>query len=107
MNLKELIAADVDVFFDLDENARVALYNGREIVAVPQIGATNQKGNILTSDGMSDRASFRIKIADVPIPKSGDEIIDQGITWTVSFIAETNRTSNVVSCTSNESSFSR
>lgn len=83
-NLKNQMAADVAaIFLNPDEFAEEIQYNGHTILAIPEFGDTNEKGNTFSSEGSADRAFFSVSSTVVPDPLSGDEIIHNGKAWEV------------------------
>lgn len=77
MSLKDDMANDVDtVFFDMDEFAEKALYNGIEITVIPEIG---EGSSVRTKPNDRERtyedAIFSVRKADIPNPYVGDTII--------------------------------
>ena len=84
MTLKDVMESDIDdVFLNPDEFAEEIQYNGHTILAIPEFGDTNEKGNTFSSEGSADRAFFSVSSNLVPDPLSGDEIIHGGKTWEV------------------------
>lgn len=98
MSLKTQIEADSTVFFNADDFAEAVLYNGQAVVAVPELGATLQRGNTIDSDGVSDRALFWLKVSDVAEPEPGDEVTHNNKTWTVLRLVESDSASHCVEC---------
>ena len=76
MSLKDDMAADVDtVFFDIDEFAEKAIYNGVEIMVIPEIGeGSAMKSSPNDTDRTFVNAIFTVRTADVPEPGVGDSI---------------------------------
>ena len=105
MSVKDQMAADVGIFFNLDEFGEQAQYNGVDIVVVPEIGESNRKGNSITADGQSNQAWFWVSEIDVPEPASGDEITHKSITWQVIRISEFGGGMHRIECVANESAF--
>ena len=97
------MAADADVFFNQDEFADPATYNGDSIKIVPEIGLTLQSGDTIQSNGSSDRAVFYIKTTDVSDPAGGDLISHKGKNWEVVRLIESDETTHSVECVSNVS----
>lgn len=69
------------VFYNADEFAEAAIYNGASILVVEDGGATRttQVPGVYVP-GMS----IRVQAADVPSPKPGDKVVMRGTTWHVS-----------------------
>lgn len=104
MSLKTQMTADISaVFFSIDEFAESVTYNGSTIIAVPELGETNRKGNEFSSDGSADRATFHVKATDVPSPAAGDEITFNGVTWAVARVLESDANMHTLLCTANNS----
>ena len=99
MNLKELIAADAGVFFDLDGIAVPVLYDGIEIIAIPVIGEGKTRDQI----NRKETAFFRVNKADVPRPKLGNVLIYNDKEWSFAEIAESNTISHLIKFYSGES----
>jgi len=87
MTLKDNIAADVLMVMNEDEGAEQITYNGTAMLAIPEIGADNVKGNTFTREGSSADAAFWVLVANVPKPIGGDKIMHNGIKWTVARVA--------------------
>ena len=77
MSLKDDMAADVElVFFDTDEFAEIASYNGTEILVIPEIGdGTSIRSNPHERGKTYENAIFTVKEQDVPNPCAGDTIV--------------------------------
>lgn len=89
MGFKDSLVADIDVFLNEAELGEPITYNGTMITSIAEIGADDQRGNIVTNQGTSDRAFFYVKTSDVPTPKVHDKIvhISTGKAWSVARIA--------------------
>ena len=83
MTFKERLAKNVNVFFNLNEFAENATYNGNPIIVVPNLGSDLEDGNIIGYHGTSARAIFYLKAVEVPIPRHGDILTYNGEDWTV------------------------
>ncbi|MCX7779615.1 MAG: hypothetical protein N2491_01715 [Negativicutes bacterium] len=106
MGLKDQILADTTaVFLSQDEFAEVIQYNEANIVAIPEIGASNIKGNTISSEGSADRAQFWIAVSDVQQPAAGDIIVHKGKRWEVLRVIESDLAMQQVECIANESAF--
>lgn len=106
MTFKAQLAADLAAFFHIDEFAETVTYNGNTIIAVPEIGESNAKGNTFDTGGKSDQAYFWVKVADVATPSPGDAIEFAGTTWIVSRAVESDGAAHRLECAANESPFS-
>lgn len=68
------------------------LYNGVDIVAVPEIGATlartdwNDSATTIESAAIGDLAAFSVCMDDVPDPQEGDHIEYQGKVYKVASV---------------------
>ena len=90
MTLKGQMAADAAIFFNTDECGDPITYIcnniSHSIVAVADIGMSNQKGNEIVmreGEGSAARASFEVSAVDIPDPEPEDLIIHKGKTWRV------------------------
>lgn len=91
-------------FFNINEFAEQVEYNWEIIMAIPEIGESNTKGNMVSSEGSSDKAYFVVKTKDVPTPSPGDTIRFQG-DWQVVRIVESDNLTHRLECVANESPF--
>ncbi|MDF2631429.1 MAG: hypothetical protein K0Q85_25 [Caproiciproducens sp.] len=103
MSVKDAMAEDMAIFLNEEEFAEEIEYNGEKIMAIPDIGRSNEKGNTFTSDGATDRACFEISADDVLNPQTGDQIMYKGKEWTVIRMIATDGYMTTVECTANES----
>ena len=104
MSLKEQMAADVSaVFFNTDEFAETVTYNGASIVAIPEIGESNKKGNEFSGDGSADRAEFCVKATDIADPVPGDVIVHNSKSWIVVRVLESDNAMHRLLCTGSQS----
>lgn len=87
MTLKDNIAADILMIMNPDEGAESITYNGVAMLAIPEIGSDNVKGNTFTRTGSAADANFWILEVDVPKPVGGDKIMHKGVKWTVARVA--------------------
>jgi hypothetical protein len=78
MNLKELMIADLGVFFDGNEFAEPATYNGVDILVIPDIGEGDSRKHF---DSRYETAFFTVKAADVPDPQIGDTLVHKEKEW--------------------------
>lgn len=98
MSLKDVMAADAAIFFNSNEFAEAATYNGVQIDVVPEIGAELQDGNAVEKEGSADRAIFWVKKSDVSSPKAGDVIVFESKTWRVVRLISTDAVMHSVEC---------
>lgn len=81
MTLRDQIAADLPaIFYNEDEHAEQATYNGASILVVEDGGqsrTTNVPGVYVP--GMS----IRVMATDVPAAKPGDKVLLRAVTWYV------------------------
>lgn len=104
MSLKDVMAADASaVFLSIYEFADTITYNGSSILAVPEIGESNKKGNEYSDEGSASRAEFSVSAADVPTPDAGDIIVHNSRTWTVARVLESDDAMHRLLCTSDHS----
>ena len=80
--LKDIIAQDlIDVFYNEDDFAESATYQGKAIHVVEDGGysrTTNVPGVMVPA------LSIRVMAVDVPAPKPGDKVVMRNQTWYVS-----------------------
>ena len=100
MNFKEQIAADAAIFFNQNEFAEPATYNGKAIFVIPEIGEGQNRGE---PDQRRDMAYFEILKTDISYPKQGDVLVHDGIEWEFAEIAAIDPMSYTVKFYANES----
>lgn len=102
-SLKDQMASDVEaIFLNEDEFADTAIYNGKFIVVVPEIGPDKQAGNTFVPDGQSDRAIFWVNANDVNNPIQGDILLHMGKAWRVARVLESGGGMHKLECTAEE-----
>lgn len=81
MTFEESALADIDaVFFTMGEFARIATYNGVEIVVVSD---NTLMQNTSVPGLLVQGQRIMVKTSDVPKPKPGDKVIMSAVTWYV------------------------
>ena len=99
MTLKDQMTADMATFFNADEFAETIVYAGASIVAIVDIGVSNESGTEFGSDGRSDRGQVIVKASDVAAPKTGDVIVMRGETWRVAQLVSSDGYTHTLSLT--------
>ena len=102
MTLKDQMTADMATFFNADEFAETIVYAGASIVAIVDIGISNESGNEFSSIGStarSDRAQVIVKASDVAAPKTGDVVAIRGETWRVAQLVSSDGYTHTLSLT--------
>lgn len=89
MSIKSQIVADVDIFFNIDEFAEEATYNGKDILVIPKIGEGQSSKKPFENASRYVDAYFSIMASDVPDPEIGDVLVHNGKEWQFATIAET------------------
>jgi hypothetical protein len=107
MTFKMQMESDLAIFFNENEFAEPAIYNGLDIKVIPNIEKTDEKGNTFTSEGRSDRAIFSVLVSDVLEPQTGDSLIHNSIDWEVVRLLSTSGGVHKIECIANESAFGR
>lgn len=80
MSFKDQLTADLDaVFFNTEEFAETATYNGTAISAIWDDGANLAR----ISEGVEAEAVIEVKASDVPAPVLRDIVIRNGVTYRV------------------------
>ncbi len=102
MGFKDEVANDIATFLNREEFGEPVLYNGVEITAIPTIGINWEKGNLISTEGSSARATFSVSVTDVLVPEQGDQIEYAGV-WTVVKTLYTKAGMHRIACTSSES----
>lgn len=74
MGFRETLEADTSVFLNADEFADTVSYNGADITAIIEIGATNSPGVGFSSEGESDKGFLWVKASSIEWPKPGDAV---------------------------------
>lgn len=104
MKFKDIVVKDNMTFFNEDEFAEKVLYNGVQTLAVYELQQTNQKGNGFDTQGSSDSSYFWVVLERMP--KAGDKIEYNSMTYHVSKVVEQGSGVYKVEVTSNESPLS-
>jgi len=80
MNLKDLMAADLEtVFFNEDGHGESATYNGVETVVIPFVGEGSSRQ--MSSYERREVAFFSVMASVAPEPQIGDLLVHKGIEW--------------------------
>jgi hypothetical protein len=82
-SFREQLQLDTEnVFFNLDEFAELVEYKGNKIKAILTIGYTDARGNLVATDGTSDRAVIEVMVKDAPSPSKKETFkTEQGVVW--------------------------
>ncbi len=80
MTFKQMLEDDMAVFFNLNEFAETATYEGEDVPVVEDggfIGSTGTPGAVLPS------VSIMVRASDVPAPRTGDKVTLRGVAYRV------------------------
>lgn len=101
MTLKDQMAADTAIFFNVNEMADPATYNGQPITVIANIGRSNDPD----SEGSADKATFEVMVSEVNNPKSGDVLEHKDKPWYFDYVESTDGIIMVLAFSANESAY--
>lgn len=90
MSLRDVMGADAPIFFNRDEFAEEAEYNGLPVEVILETGQDRQSGNTFESTGQAARATCWIQAQDVERPEPLDKLVINEIEWQVARVLESN-----------------
>jgi len=95
VTLRDVMEADASIFFNSEEFAEEAEYNGLPVEVILETGQDRQSGNTFESTGQAARATCWIQVGDVERPEPMDKLVINEVEWQVARVLES---SNGVHC---------